>query len=214
MLKRFVVRLFLAAAFASAVAAISIVFRYPDAYRPEIWAVAAAALAVIPAALATWSTQRMLELEEDASAPFPYPSFDSRSRSQLLQLRIENHGKGIARNVYLEWKDAPSVRDGGPPPFLTAETPVPILLPGRDASYFVDGARDFVKKHDYADFSGKVHFQDIAGRAHSHPFVLPTSHLKDGLSYDDEISLTHRELQKLPDALEKISKTIEKVGGR
>jgi len=59
-----------------------------------------------------------------------------------------------------------------------------------------------------------VHFQDIAGRAHSHPFVLPTSHLKDGLSYDDEISLTHRELQKLPDALEKISKTIEKVGGR
>jgi hypothetical protein len=136
MLKRIVIRVFLALAFFAAVAAIGMVFFSPGAFRPEVWAVGAAALAVLPAVFATWSTQRMLELQEDANAPFPYPSFDARSRYQVLQLRIQNHGKGIAKNVYLEWRGkALEAAEGGPAKYLTKECPVPILLPDKDESF-------------------------------------------------------------------------------
>jgi hypothetical protein len=210
---RFMVRSLLAAAFVLAIAAISIVFRYPDAYRPEILAVAAAALAVIPATFATWSTQRMLEIQEDANAPFPYPSFDARSRYQVMQLRIENYGKGIAKNIYLEWTgekvlEAP---EGGPPKYLSKSSPLPVLLPERNESFYVDVAQQFATKYGHADFSGIVHFRDGKGRRQSHSFILAASHLEESLLADTETLKTNFELQRIPSELEKIKQVLEKL---
>ncbi len=209
---RNVIRVFLALAFLAAVAAMGMVFFFPGAFRPEVWAVGAAALAVLPAVFATWSTQRMLELQEDANAPLPYPSFDARSRYQVLQLRIQNLGKGIAKNVYLEWDGkAVEAAEGGPAKYLTKECPVPILLPDKDESFFVDVARRFAEKHGHSNYAGIVHFQDVAGKSRSHRFVLATSHLEESLLADDEALKTHFEIQKLPSELAKITAAIERL---
>lgn len=212
MLKRKVIRSLLVLAFAASITSIVAVVAFPSLYRPEVLAVFAAAIAIIPAVLATWSGQRMVELEEDSKVAFPYPTFDARSRYLILQLRITNYGNSMARNVYLEWTKALEVRDGGAPRYLTKETPLPALQPSESASFFVDGSHDFVKKYGHAEFTGIVHFEDASGRRHSHRFVLSTSMFKDSLTFDEESMRTHHELQKLPERLQEISKALAAIG--
>lgn len=210
-MQRNLVRGLLAVAFVAAVSAIVMVVAFPTLLKPEALAVFAAALAIIPAVLATWSGQRMVELEEDSKVAFPYPTFDARSRYLVLQLRITNYGNSLARNVYLEWTKQLEVRDGGAPPYLTEKVPLPVLLPNETASFFVDGSQDFVKKYGHADFTGIVHFEDASGRRQSHAFILSSSKFKESLTFDEEAPMTHHELQKLPERLKELGNAVKDI---
>jgi hypothetical protein len=212
MSNRRLIRALLVLAFAASLTSVVIVIRFPTLYRPEVIAVLAAALAVIPAVLATWSGQRMVELEEDSRVAFPYPTFDARSRYGILQLRMTNYGNSIARNVYLDWITPLETREGAAPSYLCETAPLPVLLPSESASFFVDGSHDFAKKHGHPDFTGVVHFEDASGHRHSHPFVLSSSKFKESLVFDEESVMTHRELQKVPERLQAIEKALATIG--
>jgi hypothetical protein len=54
------------------------------------WATIAAVLAVVAAVCSAWTSQRVLELQEDAQQPNPTPELDLRSRFSLTQFRITN----------------------------------------------------------------------------------------------------------------------------
>jgi hypothetical protein len=71
---------------------------------PSAWATVAAGLAVVAAIVSGWTSQRVLELQEDAQAPNPVPVIDVRSRYQLAQFRITNHGGSSAHNVRIAWQ--------------------------------------------------------------------------------------------------------------
>lgn len=210
-MQRMIVRGLLILAFLAAVSAVVLALAFPMLLRPEALAVVAAALAIIPAVLATWSGQRMVELEEDSKVAFPYPTFDAHSRYTVLQLRISNFGNSIARNVYLEWTKSFEVSKGGPPTFLIEAAPLHVLLPNESASFYVDGSHDFVKKYGHAEFTGIVHFENASGRKRSHPFVLSSSKFKDSLTFDEESPKTHHELQKLPKHLHDIGKSVKEI---
>lgn len=212
MLNRKFVRVLLGLAFVASITAIVSVIVFPTFYKPEAIAVIAAALAIIPAVLATWSGQRMVELEEDSKIAFPYPAFDARSRYLVLQLRITNYGNSIAHNVYLKWTKQLEGADGNALSYLGEASPLPVLLPHESASFFVDGSHDFVKKHGHADFAGTVHFADASGHQHSHPFILSSSKFKESLTFDEESVMTHHELQKLPERLKEIEKAMQTIG--
>ena len=100
---RLLARLALGTAFAIAVIIPVVAFIVRGADKPETWTVAAAALAVITSVISTWSSRRILELQEDAQKPNPTPAFDLSSRHGLALLRVKNTGAATAHNVSLEW---------------------------------------------------------------------------------------------------------------
>jgi hypothetical protein len=86
---------------------------------PEAWATVAAALAVLTAVVSTWTSQRVLELQEDAQEPSITVNLDVRRRPQLVQLRVANLGGTLAKDIAISWEsplldvDGKPVRIGG-----------------------------------------------------------------------------------------------------
>jgi hypothetical protein len=74
-----------------------------EADKPETWTVTAAALAVITSVISTWSSRRVLEIQEDAQRPNPVPAFDFKSRYGLALFRVTNSGASTAYNIHLQW---------------------------------------------------------------------------------------------------------------
>ena len=63
---------------ATSVAAISLL--HLGIGSPNTWATLAAVLAVLAAVTSAWTSQRVVELQEDALEPSPVPLLDLRSR--------------------------------------------------------------------------------------------------------------------------------------
>jgi len=182
--------------------------------QKEAWATLAAALAVITSIISAWGAQRVVELEEDKLAPYPYPQFDASSRYGLLLLRITNFGGGAAHSVKIVWdkplKDSKGqligFSDGSESAALS------ILLPGQHISKIVDGHVQFFSVGGPHVYSGLIEFRDSNGRKHSHRFFLDAESLKGTPTYDEESIKTHYELQKLPEKLDQLCKVVEKIG--
>lgn len=89
---RKVVRVALIAAVAVALCVAWVVLRQLGVRDPNAWATLAAVLAVLAAVASAWTSQRVMELQEDALEPSLVASIDVRSRYGLAQFRVTNRG--------------------------------------------------------------------------------------------------------------------------
>lgn len=196
---------------AAAIPFAAFVIRGPS--QPETWAVAAAALAVMTSVISTWSSRRVLELQEDSQRPNPYPTIDVNSRHQLAMLRIKNTGGTPAHNVSLDWDTALLDHDGNKIGFST-ESDVPsitTLLPGESISQIITVTHEFIKNHPEGDFTGRIKFEDASGLKYKKNFRLDGRQYARSPTYDEEGPRTHYQLQKIPEELNGIRRLLEKL---
>lgn len=184
--------------------------------QKEAWATLAAVLAVITSMVSAWGAQRVVELEEARMSPYPYPQFDTKSRYGLLLLKITNFGGGAAHNVRLIWDKPLKNSNDKTIDFLSSEEfeNLSILLPNQHISKIVDGHVGFFSVPGPHLYSGIVEFKDGAGKKQKHKFYLDADCLKGTPTHDEEGPKTHYELQKLPDELTKLRKSIDAIGNK
>jgi hypothetical protein len=208
---RLFARTILAAAFllAAAVSLSVIVFRGPD--KPETWTVVAASLAVLTSVISTWSSRRILELQEDAQKPNPVPAFDMMSKYGSVLFKVKNSGAAAAYNIALTWNVDLLGHDDSRKGFI-AESGRPgigHLLPGESISQMIDVHHGFIARLPESDYSGEITFEDASGRKFRRPFRLSGRQYDGTPSYDAEVVKTQYELQKIPTELREIRHLIE-----
>lgn len=210
---RLFARIALTVAFGTALAMpiIAFIVRGPD--RPETWMIAAAALAVITSIISAWSSRRVVELQEDAQRPNPYPAFDFTSRYGLAILRVKNMGGTPAHYISLEWDSELKNHNGETIGFpKKVDTPaISVLLPGESISQIIGTHHGFLKAHPDTEYTGFITFQDPSRHTYRRPFRLDARPYTGTPIYDDESPRTHYELQKIPKELEAIRKAVEKL---
>jgi len=210
---RFLVRLILVAALFVSIGAIWAAFWFLGPSDASTWATVAAALAVITSVISSWTSQRALELQQDAQKPYPYPSIDVESRYGLIQLRVTNYGGGVARDIFLRWK-RPLMDSRGELVRFTKQEDVPeipILLPNESISKFIDGSLLLFQKYTDMNYTGTVEFKDASKRKHRIPFFLSIEKYRSTLTFATEEPKTHHELQKIPQELQKLRGEVSAV---
>lgn len=210
---RLIARFALTVAFGAALAmpVVAFIVRGPD--KPETWTIAAAALAVITSIISAWSSRRVVELQEDAQRPNPYPAFDFTSRYGLAILRVKNTGGMPAHNIRLDWnvelKDHEGKTIGFP---KRGDAPViSVLLQGESISQVIGAHHQFLEAHPDTEYTGFITFQDPSRHSYRRPFRLDARPYAGTPSYDDEAPRTHYELQKIPKELEAIRKAVGRL---
>jgi hypothetical protein len=161
------------------------------------WNVVAASSAVIAAVVSAWTSTRILERQEDAQLPYPYPYIDASSRYQLLQLRIQNVGGTAARSIRLMWDKPLRNRQGN----HVGCQEIPVLMPQHSVAEVIDVDFDFFEREQDANYSGTVLFQDANGRDLQHRFYVSVEQYRIASSYDDEVQKTYYKLQQIPEQL-------------
>jgi hypothetical protein len=174
----------------------------------DTWATITGLLAVLAAVIAAYPALKVLDIQEDASKPRPTPFFDLGSRYGLAQLRVKNFGGGVAYDVALIWKSHPKDHEGNE---VAALDHISSLLPAEDVSTLLGEAKEVVQRYADTRFEGEVRFRDANGKALRQKFVMSADAHRKRLYHDDELPKTLRELQRLPDLLEKAVGALEKI---
>ena len=200
-------------AFAIALAVIVIAVARLGFAQTETWAVVAAALAVITSMISSWSSQRALELQEDAQRPYPYPSIDVKSRYLIMQLRVTNFGGSAARDIRLTWHKPVLNAQGNEVRFTEQDgvPEIPVLLPNESVAVFIGGSRALYEQYQDMNYSGEIAFSDTSGNKMTHAFYLSAEPYRSGLVYEQEEQKTHIELQKIPKELEELRHEVEQL---
>jgi hypothetical protein len=210
-MSRAVVRLGLGlAAVIAAGVGVAAVFKL-GATDPTTWATLAAVLAVLAAVTSAWTSQRVVELQEDALEPNPVPAFDVRSRYDLAQLRVTNRGGSPAYRIQITWDEPLRDEDDGVV-VLGIDNTISVLGPGETASIGLGTAHGFMAKTPDTTRHGVLTFQNASGRRRSRRFVVSAEHERRALIHDQEAPRTHFELQRIPDELKRIAAAITQVG--
>lgn len=174
---------------------------------PSAWASVAAALAVIAAVASAWTSQRVLELQEDASKPNPVPIIDVRSRYQLAQFRITNHGGASAHDVRITWQQ--QLRNAaGEEVLLGRDVAIPVIPERESASVLLGSSHRFFRAHQDTTCRGKILYTNASGRRYSKPFVISAEHERVSLVDAEEIPKTLFQLQKIPDELQHVTREL------
>ncbi|MDP2319176.1 MAG: hypothetical protein Q8O42_07565 [Acidobacteriota bacterium] len=208
---RVVVRAFLVGGSAVAAAVAMTALRQEGGLSPNAWAAVAASLAVFAAMVSAWTSQRMVELQEDALEPNLLVTIDGRSRYQLIQLRLVNLGHSAAFDVTIKWRNGPTVR-GGSPVQLGPGGLLPALGPNEHATRLLDVSHQFFARHTDATFVGTISYTNASGQGNHRDIVVSAEHLREAMLHDEELPKTQYELQKLPEKLDKIASEIRKLG--
>lgn len=212
-INRLLTRAALGIAFVAAVAIPLIALFVRGADKPETWTVTAAALAVITSVISTWSSRRVLEIQEDAQRPSPTPAFDFKSRYGLALLRITNSGAATAYDIHLEWDVDLTDHHNKKIGFFKTENQdsIAILLPKESVSQVIDAPHNFLSRLPPTDFTGHIVFHDATEREYRRPFRLSARQYEGTPSNDEEWPKTQHELQKIPEELQKIRRLLEKI---
>jgi hypothetical protein len=174
---------------------------------PSAWATVAAALAVVAAVASAWTSQRVLELQEDAQKPNPVPMIDLRSRYQMAQFRVTNHGGSSAHQVRITWQQ--QLRDAeGKDVLLGRDVAIPVIPEGESASVSLGTSNAFIRAHADTTCRGRLSFENASGRRYSKRFVVSAEHERVALVHDEEMPKTQWELQKIPSELERVAREI------
>lgn len=177
---------------------------------PVAWATVAAVLAVLAAIASAWTSERVLEMQEDAQLPNPVPILDLRSRYQMAQFRITNHGGAPAHNVKIIW--ARQLLDAeGKDVVLGRDIPIPVIPQSESASVELGLNFAFIRAHPDTTFSGTVTFSNSSGRQFSTKFLVSAEHERYALLHDNEGTKMQFELQKVPDLLARIADEVAKL---
>jgi hypothetical protein len=177
------------------------------------WSTVAAVLAVITSLIAVWNGQRILELQEDAQQPYPYPSIDFESRYSLMQLRVTNYGGSVARNINLKW-DKPLLDPQARQVRFTEQEEAPdiaVLLPGQSIATLVGTDIEMFNKYKDMNYSGAVEFANASGRTSQHSFYLSAEQYRGSPTHEQEGLKTHYQLQQVPNELRKLNSELKKV---
>jgi hypothetical protein len=179
-------------------------------------AIIAASLAVIAALVSAWTGQRVLELQEDAQKPYPYPSIDANSRYSLMQLRVTNYGGSVARDINLSWdNNNPLLNADDVPVKFSDQDDAPdiaVLLPEQSAALLIGGDEQTFNERKGLNYSGKVKFKTASGKLMEHTFYLSPEQYRNTLVYDEEQPKTHYQLQKIPEELKRLREEIKWFG--
>jgi hypothetical protein len=178
---------------------------------PAAWATLAAVLAVVAAVASAWTSQRVLELQEDAQQPNPAVVLDLRSRYQLAQFRITNHGGAAAHNVRITWQRQLRDADGNDV-LLGRDVPIPVIPQGESATVGMGVSNDFIRAHADTTCGGIISFANASGRRFARPFVVSAEHERIALVHSEETPKTQFELQKIPKELERVAREIAALG--
>jgi hypothetical protein len=212
-MSRYVVRTLLVGAGIVAVSVAIIALRQQGGNNIAAWSAVSAALAVVAAVIAAWTSQRVVELQEDALAPNPVPWLDMRSRYQLAQFRITNRGGSPAYDVRIVWEQ-PLENANRERITLGVDSAIPIISPGDAASVNIGLSREHLKAWDDTTRRGTIAFADGAGNKYSRAFVVSAEHERVAMLYSDERVKTEYELQQIPAALKKIADELQKANAR
>jgi len=206
MFLRVAIRLILVVAAILAIAAIVVSLLPISLGSPEIWAVVAAALAVITSVVSSWPAQRVLELGQDAQKPYPHPAIDVKSRYMLMQLRVTNFGGSVAYDIRFKWHKPLLDANGELVRFTNQEggAEIPVLMPKESVAVLIGANHTLFEKYKDMDYSGEIEFSDASGKRMKHRFYLSAEAFRNTLVYDEEGSRTHYEIQKIPDELRKL----------
>lgn len=182
--------------------------------KPETWATIAAALAVLTAVVSAWTSQRVLELQEDAQEPSISVSLDLRRRSELVQLRIANVGGSLAKDVQVTW-DTPLLDVDGQPVRISSLPDGPDILPvlpsGQSSAILVGLVYRFFEKYKDSTYSGVVSYKNVSGDSRRQRFVVSGEIHRRSLVHEDEEALTHQELQRIPRQLKEIASEVSRL---
>lgn len=203
---KILVRSFLSLVFLFCVALAAFLLHGPK--DKETWATLTGLLAVVAAAIAVLPALRVLDLQEDALRPRPWPYFDVTSRYNLLQLRVKNFGGGVAYEVHLEWKEHPLDHNGNQ---VTSLDHIPVLLPQESASTLVGVSANAVKELARSRFEGECQYKDASGKRFRQKFICSVDAHQKQLIHDNELPKTLRDLQEIPKELSRIGKLLEGI---
>jgi len=197
---RFSSRILLGVSLSIAIIIIVITLRKTEAENNAIGAVIAASLAVITSIISAWSSQRILEIQENNLKPYPYPLFDTTSRYGLVQLKVTNLGGGIAYNINLYWDESIINHKGEKIEFAHDKNApeIPILHPNESITTLIDGHINFFKKNRKHNYSGIITYTNQSDKLKKHKFFLSAEMYRSSLTYDKEELKTHYEIQKIP----------------
>lgn len=172
------------------------------------WSAVAAAFAVITAVISAWTSQRSMEQQEDQLRPYPYPTIDLTSRTDLVQLRLTNFGATAAHNIRLEWDDRPENTEGEPRGFPNG---ISVLHPDENLVEWIGVSTRAYKTFDDMEYSGRIRFEDPSGREYSHRFRCSGEKYRDTIRYQsDRQELIHKS-KSVPKEVEKIRKDIRQI---
>jgi len=181
--------------------------------KVEVWSTVAASLAVITALVSALTAQTLLEKQEEAQRPYPYPALDAYSRTHLFQLRVTNMGGGAAYDIRLNWKQPLLDVKGKPVRFSQRDPEIPLLLPNESVFTLIGAGPAFLSKYPDAEYSGEIEFKDspTSNEVYKHDFYINIEMFRGLPVYTSEEQETHDKLQKLPGELSKIAQEIEKL---
>lgn len=195
------------------VAAIATAFAVLGFRDATAWVVVAAALAVMTSVVSSWAAQTVLELQQDAQKPYPFPSADITSRYGLVQLCVRNYGGSAAYEISIKW-DKPLLNCKGEPVRFTDQAgapEIPVLLPSESVSVLIDRSTQLFKKYQDLNYTGQVEFKNASGRRMAHPFLLSIEKHRKTLYFTQDDTKTHHELQRIPDELEKVCSELREI---
>ena len=184
----------------------AIVLRNQGLVDSGAWATVAAALAVLAAMISAWTSQRQLELQEDATQPAALPALDLRSRTNLAQFTITNHGGSHAYAVSVKWDRPLQGPDGQPVP-LGAE-PIAMIPKGESASVLITSSHDLIRKNQDTTYTGTISYKNSRGRVFSEPFTISAEHERHAMTLATDEQELKEDIKRIREALEKIEKTI------
>jgi len=191
--------------------AVTLVALFEEGGRsPQAWGAVAAALAVLAALGSAWTSQRVLELQEDALEPIIQVTFDFRSRYQLTQVRLVNQGASAAYDVRVEW-DRPLITTLGKDVSFGPGGVLAVLAPKENASILLGQSHAFLDGNPDATWTGKVTYLNASGDHRSTSFTVTGEHERMALVHDREEPKTLYQLQQLPEHVEKIGSELESL---
>ena len=151
-------------------------------------------------------------MQEDALEPDPAPLSDLRSRYQLAQFRILNRGQSAALDVQIEWADQKPLLDAkGKEVTFGSAAPIPVIPPGKSASIDLGTSNEFILAHSDTTYRGSLRFRTPSGRKRAVQFVLSAEYERKALLHDEERPATEYQLQKIPEALDKIAEELRQI---
>jgi hypothetical protein len=186
----------------------AVVLRKQGPVDSGAWATVAAALAVLAAMISAWTSQRQLELQEDAAQPAVLPAIDLRSRTNLAQFTMTNHGGSHAYSVAVKW-DRPLLGRDGKPIALGAE-PIPMIPKGESASVLVTSSHDLISTNEDTTYTGTISFKNSRGRTFSELFTITAEHERHAMVLATDDQEMKADLKRIREALEKIENTIRR----
>lgn len=208
-LERRLVRLALLAAVLVAVSVAVVALWQQGGTSPVAWATIAAVMAVVAAITSAWTSQRLVELQEDAGAPNLQPSFDLRSRYSMAQFQLVNKGGSPAFNIKITF-DKPLKHQDGHTVQLAGGNAIPVLLPGESSSVSLGTSHALFNQHDDTSVSVTIQFTDASGSIQSKTCKVSAEHERSSLVHTREELRTHYDIQQIPGALKEIANAISR----